>query len=71
MCRNLDFWFLLFYCLLSKFFFRPFLLSFFGLALYYLFYFCRIGFYFYRLSFSLFFFDIILFMFLWLMWLHL
>jgi hypothetical protein len=58
-----------FYCLLSKFFSRPFL--FFFLAFYCLFSFCRIGFCFYRLLFSLFFFDIVLFMFLWLMWFHL
>jgi hypothetical protein len=32
MCRNLDLRFLLFYCLLSKFFSRPFSLSFFGLS---------------------------------------
>jgi hypothetical protein len=53
MCRNLDLRFLVFYCLLSKFFSRAFSLSFFGLAFYCLFSFCRIGFCFYRLSFSL------------------
>jgi hypothetical protein len=70
MCRNLDLRFLLFYCILSKFFSRPFSL-FFGLAFYCLFSFCRIGFCFYRPSFSLFFFDIVLFLFLWLVWFHL
>jgi hypothetical protein len=55
MCRNLDLRFLPFYCLLSKFFSRPFSL-FFVLAFYCLFSFYRIGFYFYRPSFSLFFF---------------
>jgi hypothetical protein len=73
MCRNLDLQFLLFYCLLSKFFFPffPPLFTFFYLAFYYLFSFCRIGFCFYRPSFSLFFFDIVLFLFLWLMWFYL
>jgi hypothetical protein len=39
MCRNLDLWFLLFYCLLSKFifpFFRPFSLFFLSVLLYFL-----------------------------------
>jgi hypothetical protein len=49
MCRNLDLRFLLFYCLLSKFFFVPF--SFFCLVFYYFFSFCRIDFCFYRPSF--------------------
>jgi hypothetical protein len=71
MCRNLNLRFLLFYCLLSKFFFPPLFAFFFGLAFYCFFSFYRIGFCFYRLSFFLFFFDIILFMFLWLMWFHL
>jgi hypothetical protein len=51
--------------------FFPSLIAFFGLAFYYIFSFCRIGFCFYRPSFSLFFFDIVLFLFLWLMWFHL
>jgi hypothetical protein len=61
--QNLDLRFLLFYCLLSKFFFPP-IFAFFCLAFYCLFSFCRIGFCFYRPSFSLFFFDIVLFLFL-------
>jgi hypothetical protein len=44
MCQNLDLRFLLFYRLLSKFFFRPFSLSFFGLAFYCLFSFCQLVF---------------------------
>jgi hypothetical protein len=71
MCRNLDLRFLLFIVFCQSFFSRTFSLSFFGLAFYCLFSFCRIGFCFYRLSFSLFFFDIVLFMFLWLIWFHL
>ena len=51
-------------------FFSP-LFAFFFLAFYCLFSFCRIGFCFYRPSFFLFFFDIVLFLFLWLMWFHL
>jgi hypothetical protein len=47
------------------------IMIFFCLAFYCLFSFCRIDFCFYRPSFSLFFFDIILFLFLWLMWFHL
>jgi hypothetical protein len=59
MCRNIDLWFLLFYCLLSKFFSAIFT---FLLVFYCLFSFCRIGF----LSYFAFllFFDIVLFMFL-------
>ena len=52
-------------------FFPPLFAFFFCLAFYCLFSFCRIGFCFYRPSFSLFFFDIVLFLFLWLMWFHL
>jgi hypothetical protein len=52
-----------------SFFSVPF--RFFFLAFYCVFSFCRIGFYFYRPSFLLFFFDIVLFLFLWLMWFHL
>jgi hypothetical protein len=72
MCRNIDLRFLLFYCLLSKFcsFFPP-LFAFFCLAFYCFFSFCRIGFCFYRPSFFLLFFDIVLFLFLCLMWFHL
>jgi hypothetical protein len=44
---------------------------FFCLAFYCLFSFCQIGFCFYRPSFSIFFFDIVLFLFLWLMWFYL
>jgi hypothetical protein len=69
MYRNLDIRFLLFYYLLSKFFFPP-LFTFFGLAFYCFFSFCRIGF-FIVLRFPPSFFDIVLFLFLWLMWFHL
>jgi hypothetical protein len=68
MCRNLNLGFLLFYCLVSKFF--PVSFHLFFLAFYCLFSFCRIGFS-YRPSFSPFFFDIVLFLFIWLMWFHL
>jgi hypothetical protein len=57
-----SFFFIVFY---QSFFLTYF--HFFGLAFYCLFSFFRIGFCFYRLLFSLFFFDIVLFLFLWLM----